>query len=92
MSGATSGISDPVTRLVDLVYHEPDMFATAEEFEKVHHDDIAALTLDELDAERILARIRWAVLVHRRAAPSEWLVERLGRLDRAADRLRKRVR
>jgi len=77
-----------VERLLDALYSEPSLFASAEEFERANHDDLAQLTLDELDAERILARLRWAALIHHRAEPSLWLSERIARLDQAALRLR----
>jgi hypothetical protein len=77
-----------VERLLDVVYAEPDPFETAEEFERAHHGDIASLPLDLIDAERILARLRWAVLIHRRAPVTSWLEERIARLDQAASRLR----
>jgi hypothetical protein len=81
---------DRVARLLDAVYPEPNPLDTAESFLRAHHDDIAGLTLDELESERLLARIRWATLVYRRQRPSDWLQTRLWRLDRAAERLRKR--
>jgi hypothetical protein len=76
-------------RLVDAIYEEPDPFETAEEFARSHHDDIASLFLDELDAERFLARLRWSVVVYRRGEPSAWLRDRIARLDQAAARLRR---
>jgi hypothetical protein len=77
-----------IERFVDALYSEPNLFDSAEGFERANHDDLAQLTLDELDAERILARFRWAVLIHNRAEPSLWLQERIARLDQAAVRLR----
>lgn len=79
-------------RLLDAVYCEPDAFDTIESFERANHDDIAHLTLDEIDAERILARLRWAALIHHRAEPSRWLEERIAHLDQAAVRLRQGAR
>jgi hypothetical protein len=78
-------------RLVDAVYHEPNAFETAESFARAHHDDVPALTLDEVDAERILARLRWAVLIHRRQQPSPWLEDRIARLDQVAAQRRQRA-
>lgn len=75
-------------RLLAAVYCEPNQFDSTESFERAHHDDLAQLTLDELDAERILARFRWAALIHHRVGPSLWLEERIARLDQAAMRLR----
>lgn len=86
-----SGLIDRrIGRLLDAVYAEPAPFDTAESFARSNHDDIPELRLDELDAERILARLRWAVYVQKRAEPSGWLMERIARLDQAASRLRSR--
>jgi len=73
-----------IARLIDAVYPDPEQFLTAEAFSRAHHDDIASLKLDEIDAERILARMRWSLVIHRRQEPSAWLVERIARLDEAA--------
>ena len=78
-----------ITRLLDAAYPEPEPFDTAEGFARSHHDDIGALSLDAINAERILARLRWATLVHHREAPSAWLLERIARLDREAERRRR---
>ena len=75
-----------VARLLDAVYAEPSPFDSAEHFARAHHDDIAELGLDEIDAERILARIRWAVFIYRRAEPSE-----LARRAHRATRPRRRA-
>ncbi len=80
-----------VARLLDAAYQEPDPFDTAESFERAHHGDVDRLTLDEIDAERILARLRWSVIVHHGGTPSPWLQERIARLDQVALRLRKLV-
>jgi hypothetical protein len=72
-----------IERLLDAVYCEPDPLQTVEQLGRFHHDDIPALSLEQLDAERILGRLRWAVLVHQRARPSAWLTERLAKLDAA---------
>lgn len=79
-------------RLLDLVYVEPDMLSSAEEFERAHHGDIARLPLAVIDAERLLCRFRWSVLIYRRAEVSQWLEERLHHLDQAAARLRQGAR
>lgn len=81
----------PILSLLDTLYAEPDPFDTAEQFERAHHGDIPQLSLDEVDAERILARLRWAATIHHRGAPTPWLLERIARLDQAAARLRKPV-
>lgn len=86
----TRGPLARIARLLDAIYHEPDPFETAEEFARAAHDDIPGLTLDELDAERILVRIRWAAVVYHREPPSTWLEERISRLDGAAQQLRSR--
>jgi hypothetical protein len=77
-----------IERLLDALYSEPDPYDTVESFERANHDDVAQLTLGEIDAERILARFRWAALIHHRAEPSRWLQERIARLDQAAARMR----
>ncbi len=85
--------TDALPRLLDAVYAEPDPFDTAEQFERAHHGDLDQLSLDEIDAERILARLRWAAIVHHRGRPSAWLEQRIALLDRRAARLRsERVR
>jgi hypothetical protein len=78
-----------IARLLDLVYPEPDPFDTADAFERTYHGDVPQLALEQLDAERILARIRWAVIVYRRGVPSSWLRERLTRLDAEAEQRRR---
>jgi hypothetical protein len=83
--GAAVRVIPPrIARLLDAVYREPDPYDTVEAFQRAYHGDLPTLTLDQVDAERILARIRWAVLIHRRDIPSPWLRERLARLDGAA--------
>jgi hypothetical protein len=77
-----------VARLLEAVYPEPDPFDTAEAFARAHHDDVPGLSLDQLDAERLIARLRWSILVYRGQRPSAWLQGRLWRLDQAAARLR----
>jgi len=83
-------IDAEIRRLVDTIYVEPGLYDTAESFERCHHGDIPYLALDEIDAERILVRLRWAVLIHTRRQPSPWLTERIARLDDRATRLRQR--
>jgi hypothetical protein len=78
-----------VMQFLDATYPEPQPLASAEAFARMHHDDLADLSLDEIDAERILARQRWAVFIHHRAEPTVWLEERIARLDLTAARLRK---
>ncbi|PYR49953.1 MAG: hypothetical protein DMF89_10855 [Acidobacteria bacterium] len=81
----------PVVTLAELAraaYPDPRVFDTAESFARAHHDDIAALDLETLDRERFLARQRWA----NDPVPSEWLHERLVRLDAEAERRRRQVR
>jgi hypothetical protein len=86
-----ASMSPPIARLLDALYPEPDPFDTAEAFERAHHGDIPELVLDEVDAERILARLRWAATVHHGGTPSRWLLERIARLDRVALKLRQPV-
>ncbi len=84
--------ADVVRRLLDVVYAEPCPYDSAEDFSRAHHDDIPSLTLDEIDAERILARFRWALTICQREDPPRWLLERLAKLDQAADERRQRQR
>ena len=86
----TRGSIACIARLLDAIYAEPDPFVSAEQFARSNHDDIPDLSLDEIDAERILVRVRWAALVHHREEPSIWIRERIARLDRAAQQLRPR--
>jgi hypothetical protein len=72
-----------IERLLDAVYPEPDPLETVEQLERFHHGDLAGLSIDQLDAQRILSRVRWAVLIHHGARPSAWLTERLAKLDAA---------
>ncbi len=78
-----------LSHLVSEFYREPDPLASAEQLARTHHDDLGQLTLDEIDAERILARLRWAVIIHHREQPSAWLEERIALLDQRAARLRR---
>ena len=78
--------------LCNAIYAEPQQFTSAEEFARAHHDDVPRLTLEEIDAERLLARFRWAMLVHHGVEPSPWLEERLHYLDEAAQRRRQGAR
>lgn len=89
LDGAESESVPDVVSLIDAVYCEPRAFDSAESFARAHHDDVGSLTLDEIDAERILARLRWAVLIHRGKDPSPWLTGRIARLDDAAARMRR---
>jgi hypothetical protein len=92
MTTRARSITRRLERILDRLYVEPDAFLSAEEFERAYHDDIPVLTLDQIDAERILARVRWALTVQARREPSAWLLERLVRLDQAAGRLRAAAR
>jgi hypothetical protein len=83
-------IDAAIARLVDTIYIEPDFCDSAESFERYHHDDVPYLSLDEIDAERILARLRWAAQIYRRQQPSPWLTERIAKLDDRATRLRQK--
>jgi hypothetical protein len=74
--------------LLDAAYSEPDPFDSLEALERAHHRDLDRLTLDEVDAERLLTRIRWGVIIYHGQVPSRWLLERIARLDQVAARLR----
>jgi hypothetical protein len=64
--------------LADLLYPLPDPVDTAESLACFLHRDIAEMGLEEIDAQRLLARIAHAL------KPSDWLRERLIQLDAAA--------
>lgn len=83
---------DPLvkTRLAELIeeaYPDPSECSSLEALKRAWHRDISHLADEDLDRERILARLRWALDLK----PSAWLTERLARLDREAER-RKRQR
>jgi hypothetical protein len=82
------GRQHAIDALVDGVYREPEPLDSAEEFARFHHDDVKELALAQIDAERLLARLRWAALVHCGAPVSSWLQTRLAVLDGAAARHR----
>jgi hypothetical protein len=67
--------------LFRAAYPDPDPSATLEAYRRDGHADVETLSLEELDRERIMARIRWALEGH---GASEWLCVRLQRLDDAA--------
>ena len=63
--------------LFDLAAPDPCAMDTVEAAARANHSDIDGLSLDEIHRERILLKIRWALT----DSPSQWLVERLARLD-----------
>jgi hypothetical protein len=69
--------------LLDTLYQPPDPLETDEDRDRTRHDDLAALTLEQIDAERILLNFCWAFIVHHRAEPISWVRERIARLDAA---------
>jgi hypothetical protein len=71
-------------RLGELIYPDPQPLDTFEQFARDAHDDIGGLTLERLDDERLLARLRRALSPQ----PSEWLRERIARLEAEAGRRR----
>jgi hypothetical protein len=73
--------------LAELIYPEPPIYDTAESFAKFHHDDIASLSDEQLDDQRLLARLARALSPR----PSAWLVERITRLELEAGRRRQRT-
>jgi hypothetical protein len=77
-----------LARLIGAAYPDADEHDTWEERRRALHLDLDDLPLEELDRERILARLRWAL----DPEPSRWLEERLRRLDHAASRLRRSTR
>jgi hypothetical protein len=71
-----------LSRLAELIveaYPDPSPCDTREEFARFLNDDVPGLSLEDLDRERIVARLRWAF-----DGDSSWLRERLQRLDREA--------
>jgi hypothetical protein len=74
-------------QLAELIYPEPQPYDTAEAFAKFHHDDIASLNDEQLDDQRLLARLVRALSPR----PSAWLVERITRLEIEAGRRRERA-
>jgi len=77
-----------LVELVIAAYPDPELYTTAEAFARFNHDDLDAMTLDELDRERWRARARWAY----DEQPSRWLYDRLMRLDALAARHRRTSR
>lgn len=80
----------PPTRLLNLLleqYPDPRRCDTAESFARFHHADVRDLDNEALEDERFLARFRRAC----DPAPSDWLRERIVRLDAEAARRRKLV-
>lgn len=75
-------------RLLEQVFPDPNPYETAEQFERANHDDIPRLSLEDLDRERILCRLRWALDDH----PSDWLLGRMSRLEAEATRRRQEQR
>lgn len=66
-------------RRLDTIYSTPDPFDTLEGWQRLHHHDLQAMTLDELDDERLRLRLRLSFEM----APDPWLQDRRRRLDRA---------
>lgn len=77
-----------LTQLVVEVYADPDPCASLENFARARHEDLPGLSLEAIDRERLLARLRWAL----DPDDSSWLRDRLARLDLEADRRRQRGR
>ena len=76
-----------MSRLAELileVYDDPDPCASLEEFKRFTNEDVPGLSLEDLDRERFLARLRWAL-----DPDSAWLRDRLACLDREAARRRR---
>ena len=61
----------------DLACPDPNPMDTVEAAARANHSDVDGLSLDEISRERILLKIRWALT----STPSQWLTERLARLD-----------
>jgi hypothetical protein len=71
-----------LARLAVDAYRDPLPFETAEQFERHNHDDIARLTDEDLDRERLRASLRWAY----DPSPSAWFLGRRSRLEAEAKR------
>jgi hypothetical protein len=72
--------------LLAVEYPDPRPFDTAEAFQRQHHDDVATLSDQRLDDERLLARLRRAA----EPRPSAWLTQRVARLEAEWQRRRER--
>lgn len=84
---------DPLLEeLLIVMYPEPDECDSLEEFARSRHEDIPGLDLDGVNAHRWVARTVWAARTVHGAEVSEWLLDRLARLDREAERRRGRAR
>jgi hypothetical protein len=76
-------------QIIDILYPETDPFASQENFDRAHHRDIVAMSLEAIEAELLLAQLRASILIHHRIGePSDWLVERRRRLTQAAAKRR----
>jgi hypothetical protein len=73
-----------LAELVDEAYGDPNPCESLDEFRRFLHEDIPSLSLEAIDRERFVARLRWAI-----DPDSAWLRERLERLDREAARRRR---
>lgn len=73
-----------LAELIIEVYDDPDPCESLEEFKRFLHEDVPHLSLEELDRERIVARLRWTF-----DPDSAWLRERLAILDSEAGRRRR---
>ena len=71
-----------LSALVIEAYADPDPMRSLEEFERLRHDDLPRLTIEEIDRERGAARLRWIY----DPDPSRWLIDRIERLDRERER------
>jgi hypothetical protein len=77
-----------LARLVCNAYPDPAEYDSLEERRRALHLDLADFCLEDLDRERILARLRWAL----DPDSSPWLEARLQHLDRTAAALRRPMR
>jgi hypothetical protein len=78
----------PLSALVADVYPDPQPWLTAEGFMRAAHGDIQTLDNEQLENERLLSRLRRAL----DPQPSEWLRERIAKLDAEAARRKRPVR
>jgi hypothetical protein len=77
-----------LSRLAELIidaYPDPDPTDTLEELQRFCNEDLGRLSLEDIDRERLVARLRWAV----DPDSSAWLRARLAALDREAAKRRR---
>ena len=74
------------SRWLDQLYSLPDPCDTLEAWQRLHHQDVPSMALDELDDERLRLRLRLAL----ERNPDSWFFDRQRRLDQARARCGRR--